>query len=139
MLCRILTRFEGSSCIIQTRSENSKQYYIPKSLISYLLYDCLFFLFSFFLFFARCFRSFLIRQEKQSGKRSAACAVDRLNRFSLQNKITNCTISQYTMWYIYLRSLSSTFCSWIVKPKERKYSMGTGLTIHTTLTSVKET
>ena len=77
---------------MQTRSENTRQYYIPKSLISYLLSNSLFFP-------AKSFCSFLIGLEEQNGWRSAACAANLLNRvfYSTNNQLHNIAIY---MWYI---------------------------------------
>lgn len=78
-----------------------------KNLISYSLYNCLFL----FLFFSdKSFCSFLIRREKQSEKKSPACAADRLT--VQNNQLYNIAVH---MWYKYSRSLSSTLCSLIVK------------------------
>ena len=66
---------------------------------------------------SKSFCSFLIKQEKQRGKRSVARAADWLNRFFLQYKITNCpdyrTISQ-DICTLFARHLHSTLGSWII-------------------------
>ena len=66
---------------------------------------------------SKSFCSFLIKQEKQRGKRSVARAADWLNNFFLQYKITNCldyrTISQ-DICTLFARHLHSTLGSWII-------------------------
>ena len=66
---------------------------------------------------SKSFCSFLIKQEKQRGKRSVARAADWLNSFFLQYKITNCpdyrTISQ-DKCTLFARYLHSTLYSWII-------------------------
>ena len=91
---------------IQTMNKYPKQYQTPKCLISYLLSNC--------FFPAKCFCSFLIRQEKQSRYRSIVCTANLWNRFFFKYKITNCTISQ-DICTLSTHYLFSVLCSWKIR------------------------